>query len=50
MSWDAIMEEFWIFQDSEYGMFLHIQALHKALNMPEYDWIMPYGKVLNMPG
>ena len=27
-----------------------MQALQKVLNMPEYDWIMPYGKVLNMTG
>ena len=24
--------------------------LHKVLNMPEYDRIMPYGRVLNIPG
>ena len=46
MRWDAIMEEFWIFQDSEYATFLHMQALLKILNMPEYR----YGRVLNMPG
>ena len=33
---DAIMEEFCIFQEFEYARFLHIQALHKVLNMPEY--------------
>ena len=33
---DIIMEGFWIFQDSEYVRFLHMQALHKVLNMPEY--------------
>ena len=33
--WDAIWEEFWIFQDSEYIRFLHMQVLHKALNMAE---------------
>ena len=32
---DAIMQEFWIFQDSEYARFLHMQALHKVLNMTE---------------
>ena len=47
---DAIMEGFWIFQDSEYPRFLLIQALLKVLNMPEYGWIMPSGGVLNMPG
>ena len=47
---DAIMEEFWIFQDSEYASFLRMQALHKALNMPEYGSMMPHGRVLNMPG
>ena len=30
------MEGYWIFQDSEYVKFLHMQALHKVLNMPEY--------------
>ena len=30
----AIMEWFWIFQDSECARFLHMQALHKFLNMP----------------
>ena len=38
---DAIMEGFWAFQDSEYARFLHMQALHKVLSMPEYDWMMP---------
>ena len=33
---NAIMERFWIFQDSEYARVLHMQALHKVLNMPEY--------------
>ena len=32
---DTIKEEFWIFQDSVYGRFLRMQALHKALHMPE---------------
>ena len=50
MSQDAIMEEFWIFQDYEYARFLNMQALHKVLNMPKYGWIMPYGSILNMPG
>ena len=45
---DAIMEEFWICQDSEYARFLRMQVLHKALNMPEYGSIMPYGRILNM--
>ena len=35
---DAIMEEFWIFQDSEYAKFLHMQG-------SEYAWIW-----LNMAG
>ena len=30
--------------------FLRMEALHKVSNMPEYGWIMPYGRVLNMPG
>ena len=42
---DATMEGFWIFQDSKYVRFLHMQALHKVLNMPEHSWIMPYGRV-----
>ena len=47
---DAIMEGFWIFENSEYARLLHMQALHKVLIMPECGWIMPYGRVLNMPG
>ena len=50
MRQDTIMQEFWIFQDSKYARFLHMQVLHKILNMPEYGWAMPYGRVLNMPG
>ena len=38
---DAIMKGFWNFEDSEYARFLHMQALHKVLNMLEYGWIMP---------
>ena len=54
MSRDAIMEGFWIFQDSEYTRFLSIPKLHKVLNMPEYGWAMPYAwsmflRVLNKP-
>ena len=30
---DTIMEEFWIFQDSEYAWFLYMQALRKVLNI-----------------
>ena len=37
MHWDAIMDEFRVFQDSEYARFLHMQALHKVLNVPECD-------------
>ena len=47
---DTIMEEVWIFQDSEYARLLRIQALHKVLNMPEYGWIMLYDRVLNVAG
>ena len=36
MGGEAIMEEFSIFQDSEYARFLHMQELRKVLNMPEY--------------
>ena len=32
MSRDAIVEGFWIFQNSEYARFLRMQALHKVLN------------------
>ena len=32
---DTIKEEFWIFQDSVYARFLRMQALQKALHMPE---------------
>ena len=47
---EAIMEEFWISQGSEYAWFLHMQDLRKVLNMPKYGWIMPYGRVLIIPG
>ena len=40
------MEGFWIFQDPEYARFLHIQGLHKVMNMPEHGWIMPAQTVL----
>ena len=50
MRFDAIKEGFWIFQDSDYACFLRMQALRKVLNIPEYGWIMPYGRVLNKPG
>ena len=40
MPQDAIMEELWIFQDSEYTRFLYMQTLHKVLNVSEYGWIM----------
>ena len=51
MRQDAITEGFWISQDSGYGRFLRMQALHtvlvnwvlKIVNMP---WVM---RVLNMP-
>ena len=46
MRQDAILEGFWIFQNSKYARFPNMQALHKVLNMPESGWIMPYGKVL----
>ena len=36
MRLNAIMEEFWIFEDSEYTRFLHMQALYKVLNVLEY--------------
>ena len=32
---DAIIEEFWIFQNSEYAGFLRVQALYKVLNLAE---------------
>ena len=46
----CIYEKVLIFQDSKYARFLRMQALHKVLNMPEYDWKMSYGRVLNMLG
>ena len=33
MGWDTITEGFWIFQDSKDTRFLHMQALHKVLNI-----------------
>ena len=39
-----------MFQDSKYIRFLHMQVLHKVLNMPEYGGMMLYGRVLNMFG
>ena len=50
MHQNAIMEGSWIFQDSKYVRFLLMQVLHKILNIPEYGLILPYGRVLNMPG
>ena len=41
MRGDAIMKGFWALQYSEYAKFLHMQALHKVLSMPDYDWMMP---------
>ena len=34
----------------KYATFLHIQVLHKVLNMPEYGWIMLGQIVLTMTG
>ena len=48
MHWDAITEWFWIFQDSEYARFLHMQELHKVVNMPGYGQIIPERTVLTM--
>ena len=45
---NTIIEEFWIFHDSEYAKFLHMQTLHEVHNMPEYGWIMSYCRVLNL--
>ena len=42
---DAVMEGLWIFQVSKYTKFLHMQVLHKVLNMPEYGWIIPEKKL-----
>ena len=44
------MSKFWLFQDSKYAQFLHMRGLHKILNMPQYDWIMPEWTVLTMAG
>ena len=45
---DSIMEGLWMFWNCEYARFLHMPASQKILNMPEFDWIMSYGRVLNM--
>ena len=50
MRWDAIMEGFWIFQDSAYVRFQRMKSLYKILNKPAYSWIMLYGRVLNILG
>ena len=50
MGWDAITEGFWIFQNPKYSRFLHVQALRKVLNMPEYAWIMLEQTVPTMAG
>ena len=51
----AIMEEFWIFQDSDYPRFLHMQELQKVLNVWIWlnnAWINCFsnGWVLDIPG
>ena len=33
---NAIIEELLIFQNSEHARFMHMQALYKVLDMPEY--------------
>ena len=38
MRQDAVVEGFWILQDSKYAKFLRLQVLPKVLNMPEHDW------------
>ena len=38
-TYGRVLEGFWISQDSKYTGFLHMQALHKVLNMPECGWI-----------
>ena len=56
MCLNTIMKGFQIFQDSEYIRFLHMQAFHKVLNMPEYalwqgsafSWAM-FHRILNRP-
>ena len=47
---DSIMEEFAVFQDSEYATFLHMQALHKVLNMSEDGWLVLGWTVLTVVG
>ena len=53
MHQDAIMEGLRIFQDIECARFLHMQALHKVLNMAELTDALincsGYRRVLNMP-
>ena len=57
LNWNAIMN----IQSSEYSRnpsrpgfciytYTRVVQLRKVLNMPEYDWIMPYGSVLDIPG
>ena len=36
MRWDAVIEGFRIFLDSDYVRYLHMQVMHEVLNMPEY--------------
>ena len=48
---DAVMKWFWIFQDLNiYAKFLHMQALHRVLNMSGYGWIMPEETFLIVEG
>ena len=49
MRQDAIMEGFWIFQDSEHARLPHMRGLHKVPDIPEHDWIMPEEIVFTMP-
>ena len=36
MHWDAVIEGFRIFLDSDYVRYLHMQVMHEVVNMPEY--------------
>ena len=40
MRGSAIMEGYWVFHDSEYARFPHMQALHKVSSMLKYGLIM----------
>ena len=42
MRWVLNMSDFWFYQSSEYTRVLNMPGLHKAVNLPEYAWILAY--------